>query len=256
MSYVEGSGKSSFRYIQRKASAEHRKTISTPYFRPGRALESRTHHIFRESIRTHRTTRITHFSWRTTDHFSRRGAMNVITVREIPSKVARSMTFKIYFQRWPSSLMRQTCWWWVATNSIPAARSAVFRARQRRNRCLARWKGVGETGCWNELSRGRHFPTSFGRNGHAWVGQTHLATLLTVPHGFHENVRSIFFSWGNHPRDVVHIDILQEPSLCRCRGVSAMLNRDFPPRMPSDSLRSWRSWSWSKTSSRTSLGAP
>lgn len=35
MSYVEGSGKSSFRYIQHKASAEHRKTISTPYFDKG-----------------------------------------------------------------------------------------------------------------------------------------------------------------------------------------------------------------------------
>lgn len=67
------------------------------------------------------------------------------------------------------------------------ARSAAFPAGQQRN---PRREGVGETGCWNGLSRGRHFPTSFGRNGHAWAGQTHLAAFHRVSRFSREHRRT------------------------------------------------------------------
>lgn len=131
------------------------------------------------------------------------------------------MTFKIYFQRWPSSLMRQTCWWWMTTNSIPAARSAVFRARQRRNRCLARWKGSEKPDAETALSRGRHFPTSFGRNGHAWALAKHISSLFAVPHDFRRNVaREARFLRGNHPPRCCSHWYFRRTTPRRCRDVS------------------------------------
>lgn len=78
----------------------------------------------------------------------------------------------------------------------------------------------------------RHFPTSFRRNGHAWAGQTHLSPLFTVSREFsRERRRNPPSSTGDSPRDTDRTDILEEPPYVDV-AASAMLNRNFPPRMP------------------------
>lgn len=88
-----------------------------------------------------------------------------------------------------------------------------------------------------QASRSRHFPTSFGRNGHAWAGQTHLAATRRALRILQKRRTIIFKEIYLPPRYmyIVRTSISQESPYDV--AMSAMLNRNSPPRMPGAVLR-------------------
>lgn len=126
----------------------------------------------------------------------------MITVREIPSKVARSMTFKIYFPevaQFPNEanlLMVDDDKFNPTSPLFPLGKNEISASRGGK----VSEKPDAETGLSREREAGIFRP-SFGRNGHAWAGQTHISPLFERAPRFSRGwlEREIYFLHRNHP---------------------------------------------------------